>query len=215
MIHKIIFIDAESGFPLIETTTSNKEKTENGEESTFLIKFFNVVNKTIDSIQQKIHGNKSISTFTDTRIIDNMNIVMRYHDKGNFLISIITDLDDDLKKIIETINILARRFYQKHSQDLYQFRMTQQKKIFNSFIVDIKTFTFGGEVAENFPKLIVNEDTLSRLSKMNMITDMEKNTAENCDGKLSPLLIAKQLDQPHEEISKALEKLASLDIIKF
>ena len=87
--------------------------------------------------------------------------------------------------------------------------------MFNSFLVDIEIFTMKGTIAEQFPRLIVTDATLQRLLQMSMINSTELSIAKQCQGTTSAMHISTQMNVPYENITEALKKLSTLDILKY
>ena len=141
-------------------------------------------------------------------------IVIYYHLLSRVLFCSISDADDDTEKIKEVINKIGSRFWKKHQSDIEIFRTTTEKNRFQTFIVDVENLALGGRIAEIFPKLLIVKSVLEKILTMGMISEFDLQVALKCDGKKSPLNIARFYRKSRNEINDVLKKLGQLDIIK-
>lgn len=146
---------------------------------------------------------------------ENSTIIIVYHPPSRVLFCSISDADDDVDKLMDVINKISTRFWKKHRSDIKLFRTTSEKSRFQTIIADIENICQGGRVAEVFPRLIVGENVLPKISSMGMIDQEELQVALKCTGKLSPLKIARELSKSRNEINTILKKLEQLDIVNF
>jgi len=208
VIHQLYIIDGETGLSIIEYLDYPKSKKFND--------FFQVINDIMDDIRSNIQDNDNgaLSNFSRILMIDKFSIIIHYYHPAKILLCCLSDVDDIKEKILSVLETLGRRFWQKHSTDINKFLQTNKKEIFNSFIIEIEMLTRNGKIAENLPKLIVNESTLNRLCKMEIISENELSIAKICRGTLSPLQISEETNIPHENVTDILKKLKKIDIIK-
>jgi len=206
MIYAIFIIDGETGLSIIEYREYPNTKEYKD--------FFQVINDIMDDIRSNIQENRSLSNFSRILIVDEFSIVIHYYHPAKILLCSLADVDDIKEKILSVLETLGRRFWQKHSTDINKFLQTNKKEIFNSFILEIEMLTREGKIAENLPKLIVNESTLNRLCKMELISENELSIAKICGGTLSPLQISEKTNISHENVAEILKKLKKMDIIK-
>lgn len=146
---------------------------------------------------------------------ENSTIIIVYHPPSRVLFCSISDADDDVDKLMDVINKISTRFWKKHRSDIKLFRTTSEKSRFQTIIADIENICQGGRVAEVFPRLIVGENVLPKISSMGMIDQEELQVALKCTGKFSPLKIARELSKSRNEINTILKKLEQLDIVNF
>ena len=169
----------------------------------------------MDDIRSNIQENeRTLSDFSRILIVEKFSIIIHYYHPAKILLCSLSDVDDIKEKILSVLETLGRRFWQKHSTDINKFLQTNKKEIFNSFIIEIEMLTRNGKIAENLPKLIINESTLNRLCKMEIISEKELSIAKICRGTLSPLQICEKTNIPHENVTEILKKLKKIDIIK-
>ena len=208
MIHQLYIIDGETGLSIIEYLDYPKSKEFND--------FFQVINDVMDDIRSNIQDNDNgaLSNFSRILMIDKFSIIIHYYHPAKILLCCLSDVDDIKEKILSVLETLGKRFWQKHSTDINKFLQTNKKAIFNSFIIEIEMLTRSGKIAENLPKLIVNESTLNRLCKMEIISENELSIAKICRGTLSPLQISEKTNISHENVTEILKKLKKIDIIK-
>ncbi len=208
MIHQLYIIDGETGLSIIEYLDFPQSKEFND--------FFQVINDIMDDIRSNIQDNDSgtLSNFSHILMIDKFSIIIHYYHPAKILLCCLSDVDDIKEKILSVLETLGRRFWQKHSPDISKFLQTNKKEIFNSFIIEIEMLVRDGKIAENLPKLIVNESTINRLYKMEIISENELSIAKICRGILSPLQISEKTNIPHENVAEILKKLKKIDIIK-
>ena len=142
-------------------------------------------------------------------------IIIYYHPQSRIFVCSISDADDDIEKIKETLRKIGERFWKKHQSDLETFRTTSMEKIrIQTFSADIENLSLGGRIAEIFPKLLINtKSVLERIQTMGIINDFEFQIALKCTGKNSPLKISRMHDKTRNEIYEVLKKLEQLDII--
>lgn len=207
MIHSILVIDGDSGISLLEHQMKSDTEQLSG--------FFQAINHIIDDLRENLQDERTITNRSRIILLESNNIFIHYHSEGQFLVCVFADADDNNEKILKVIETLSRRFWQKHQMDIEQFRFTNQKDIFKAFLIDIKNFTFNGTIAEKFPKLIVSENTLNRLVRMEMISTIEETIANMCQGSTSPLQISRDMQIGHESVTEMLKKLTTLDILKY
>ncbi len=206
MIFAIFIIDGETGLSIIEYRDYPNSKE--------FKDFFQVINDIMDDIRSNIQENRSLSNFSRILIVDEFSIIIHYYHPAKILLCCLADVDDSKEKILSVLDTLGRRFWQKHSMDIDKFLQTNKREIFNSFIIEIEMLTRNGKIAENLPKLIVNDSTLTRLCKMELISEEELSIAKICRGILSPLQISEKTNIPHEKVAEILNKLKKIDIIK-
>ena len=206
MIHQIYIIEGETGLSIIEYRDYPQSKEFHD--------FFQVINDIMDDIRSNIQENRTLSNFSRILMIDKFSIIIHYYHPAKILLCCLSDVDDIKEKILSILETLGRRFWQKHSTDINKFLQTNKKEIFNSFIIEIEMLTRNGKIAENLPKLIVNDSTLNRLYKMEIISENELSIAKICRGTLSPLQISEKTNIPHENVAEILKKLKKIDIIK-
>ncbi len=206
MLHAVYIIEGETGLSIIEYRDYPQSKEFND--------FFLVINDIMDDIRSNIQENRTLSNFSRILIIDKFSIIIHYNSTAKILLCSLSDVDDIKEKMLSVLETLGRRFWKKHCMDINKFLQTNKKEIFNSFIIEIEIATIDGRIAENLPKLIVNESTLNRLYKMEIISENEISIAKICRGILSPLQISEKTNISHENVSEILKKLKKIDIIK-
>ena len=208
MIHQLFIIDSETGLSIIEYRDYPQSKE--------FKDFFQVINEIMDDIRSNIqdNDNRTLSNFSRILMIDEFSIIIHYYHPAKILLCCLSDVDDIKEKILSILETLGRRFWQKHSMDIDKFLQTNKKEIFNSFKIEIEMLTRDGRIAENLPKLIVNDSTLQRLCQMELISEEELSIAKICRGTLSPLQISEKTNIPHENVAEILKKLKKIDIIK-
>ncbi len=214
MIYSIIIVDGDSGILLLDKQMKSVEK-KNKISPEVLAAFFKTINAMIDDIQVSMKKGRDISNMTRTVASEGSTIVLHYQPQARALICAIAEPDDDSDKIIETLKILGKRFWLKHRADIEIFRKESIRDIFNSFTVDIDTYTLEGKVAERFPKLLLSSMALKRVQSMGIIDDLGFNVAKRCDGKTSVLKISKELNTSMDEIKRIINKLEDVDVVKF
>jgi len=216
MIYSIYIIDiTQSGIPLVEYSFKDLGcSDEDGPRSKVFDEFFNNIGKTIKKIREEDPEHTIHSEFTRILLVADLNVIIHYCGIGEFVVCSINDLDDNKEKILEAIEALARRFYQKHRTDLQEFRYSNKTHMFKSFQIDIMNLTLNGNIGEEYPMLIINQKTLERLKKMSIISHEEYLIAKHCEGTNSPFKIAEILDEDYDNIKSALTKLTNLDIIE-
>lgn len=202
----------DNGISLIETTF----KDLNTIQDNIITNFFEAVNKTIDSIQKAISNERKVNDSIKVLESESSAIIIYYHHQSRIFLCSISDADDDIEKIKETLRKIGERFWKKHQADLETFRTTSmEKKRIQTFKSDIENLSLGGKIAEIFPKLLVNtRSVLERIHTMGIINDFEIQIAAKCTGKNSPLKISRMYDKTRNEIYEVLKKLEQLDIIK-
>ncbi len=206
MIHQLYIIDGETGLSIIEYRDYPNSKE--------FKDFFQVINDIMDDIRSNIQENeRTLSNFSRILMIDDFSIILHYYHPAKILLCCLSDVDDIKEKILSILETLGRRFWQKHSLDMDKYLHTN-KKVFNSFLIEIEMLTRNGKIAENIPKLIVNDSTLNRLCKMEIISSEELSIAKICKGTFSPLQISKKTNISHEKVAEILKKLKKIDIIK-
>ncbi|MHA1648182.1 MAG: hypothetical protein ACTSVL_11460 [Promethearchaeota archaeon] len=206
MLHAVYIIEGETGLSIIEYREYPQSKEFND--------FFLVINDIMDDIRSNIQENRTLSNFSRILMIGKFSIIIHYYHAAKILLCSLSDVDDNKEKILSVLETLGRRFWQKHSMDIDKFLQTNKKEMFNSFIIEIEMLTRNGKIAENLPKLIVNDSTLTRLCKMELISEEELSIAKICKGILSPLQISEKTNIPHEKVAEILNKLKKIDIIK-
>jgi len=202
----------DNGISLLETTFKDLNTIQND----VITNFFEAINKTIDSIQKAISNEKKVNDSIKVLESESSAIIIYYHPQSRIFLCSISDADDDIEKIKETLRKIGERFWKKHQTDLETFRTTSmEKKRIQTFKSDIENLFLGGKVAEIFPELLVNtRSVLERIQTMGIINDFEFQIALKCTGKNSPLKISRMYDKTRNEISEVLKKLEQLDIIK-
>jgi len=202
----------DNGISLLETTFKDLNTIQND----VITNFFEAINKTIDSIQKAISNEKKVNDSIKVLESESSAIIIYYHPQSRIFLCSISDADDDIEKIKETLRKIGERFWKKHQTDLETFRTTSmEKKRIQTFKSDIENLFLGGKIAEIFPELLVNtRSVLERIQTMGIINDFEFQIALKCTGKNSPLKISRMYDKTRNEISEVLKKLEQLDIIK-
>ncbi|GAH68263.1 unnamed protein product, partial [marine sediment metagenome] len=144
-----------------------------------------------------------------TRIVESENstIIIVYHPPSRILYCSISDADDDIDKLLDVIKKISNRFYKKHQSDIQLFRTTSEKSRFQTIKTDIENLCQGGHVAEVFPRLLVGENVLPKITSMGMIDQEELQVALKCTGKTSPLRIARELSKSRNDVNSILKKL--------
>jgi len=212
MIYSIILVDGDSGILLLEKQMKDLDKK--SLSSDVLAGFFKALNGMIDEIQIFIKKGRDVSNMTREVNSENSRIILHYMPEARVLICSISDPDDDAEKIIETLRILAKRFWLKHRSDIEKFRKDSLRDIFNSFSVDIDTYTLEGRVAESFPKVIISDMALERVKMMGIVDATEYKVIKMCNGKTSALKISKDLEISLDKVKLILNKLGELDLVK-
>ncbi len=210
MIYKIYLIDGDNGISLLEATFRDLNKIQDN----IITNFFNAINRTIDNIKEAMAKGKRINNMFRILESEKSIIVIYYHLLSRVLFCSISDADDDTEKIKEVINKIGSRFWKKHQSDIEIFRTTTEKNRFQTFIVDVENLALGGRIAEIFPKLLIVKSVLEKILTMGMISEFDLQVALKCDGKKSPLNIARFYRKSRNEINDVLKKLGQLDIIK-
>ncbi|MHA1526498.1 MAG: hypothetical protein ACTSQD_05660 [Promethearchaeota archaeon] len=200
-----------NGISLIETTFKDLNTIQDNN----ITNFFDSVNKTIDSIQKAISSERKLNDSIRVLESELSAIIIYYHAQARIFLCSISDADDDIEKIKETLRKIGERFWKKHQSDLETFRTTSmEKNRIQTFNADIENLSLGGRVAEIFPKLLINtRSVLERIQTMGIINDFEFQIALNCTGKNSPLKISRLANKTRNEIYEVLKKLEQLDII--
>ena len=202
----------DNGISLMETTFKDLTTIQDSN----ITNFFDYVNKTIDNIQKAISNEGKVNDSIKVLESESSAIIIYYHPQSRIFLCSISDADDDIEKIKETLRKIGERFWKKHQTDLETFRTTSmEKKRIQTFKSDIENLFLGGKVAEIFPELLVNtRSVLERIQTMGIINDFEFQIALKCTGKNSPLKISRMYDKTRNEIYEVLKKLEQLDIIK-
>jgi len=202
----------DNGISLMETTFKDLTTIQDSN----ITNFFDYVNKTIDNIQKAISNEGKVNDSIKVLESESSAIIIYYHPQSRIFLCSISDADDDIEKIKETLRKIGERFWKKHQTDLETFRTTSmEKKRIQTFKSDIENLFLGGKVAEIFPELLVNtRSVLERIQTMGIINDFEFKIALKCTGKNSPLKISRMYDKTRNEIYEVLKKLEQLDIIK-
>ncbi len=206
-------IDSKNGISILETSLKEFKNKKAGED--LFPGFFNAINKAIDSVQKAMSTGRKIDEMLRILEAEDSIIVIFFHPESEILFCSISDADDDASLLKDVMRKIATRFWKKHRTDLKVFRSTTDKSKFKSLIADIENLPMGGKVAELFPKLLVAEGVLDKILSMGLINDFDHNIAVNCDGKSSPIKIAKGLFEDRLKIHESLLKLKNLDIISF
>jgi len=206
VIHQLYIIDGETGLSIIEYRDYPNSKEYDDS--------FQVINDIMDDIRSNIQENRTLSDFSQILMFNEFSIIIHYNSTAKILLCSLSDVDDIKEKILSVLETLGRRFWQKHSTDINKFLQTNRREIFNSFNIEIEILTRNGKIAENLPKLIVNDSTLTRLCKMELISEEELSIAKICRGTLSPLQISEKTNISHENVTEILKKLKKIDIIK-
>lgn len=213
MIYSVIVVDGDSGILLLEKPMVDMETTKKVSPDV-LAGFFKALNSMIDDIQHSMKKGRDVSNMTRVVSSEGSTIVLYYQPQARILICSISDPDDNREKIMEVLQILGKRFWLKHRSDLDVFRRENIRDIFNSFSVEIDTYTLEGKVAEKFPKLLVGKNTLNRIKTMGVISDQDYEVARLCDGKTSSFKISRILELSEDAIKRNLNKLEDVDVVK-
>ena len=176
--------------------------------------FFNAINTTIDNIHKAISEDKETNKIIKLIETISSTILLFYHPISRILICSISDEEDNIEKLKESIYKIMNRFWQKYKSELELYRSTTDKTKFQIFKVDIEILTMGGEIAVEYPKLIIIKNVLNNIRSMGIINDLDYLVAMNCSGTNSPLEISRMLEKTKFEIHEVLNKLESLKIIK-
>ncbi|MBY9006246.1 MAG: hypothetical protein KGD63_05770 [Candidatus Lokiarchaeota archaeon] len=212
MIYKIYLIDGDNGISLLNTTFKKFKKPEI--EKIVFEDFFNAINTTIDNIHKAISEDKETNKIIKLIETISSTILLFYHPISRILICSISDEEDNIEKLKESIYKIMNRFWQKYKSELELYRSTTDKTKFQIFKVDIEILTMGGEIAVEYPKLIIIKNVLNNIRSMGIINDLDYLVAMNCSGTNSPLEISRMLEKTKFEIHEVLNKLESLKIIK-
>ncbi|MFW9825381.1 MAG: hypothetical protein ACFFE4_20740 [Candidatus Thorarchaeota archaeon] len=210
MIYKVYLIDGDNGISLFESTFKQLKKIQDD----IITGFFNAINKTIDVIQESMAKGRHVNEMNRVIEAEDSTIFIYYHPLSRILFCSISDADDDINKIRETIHKIAMRFWKKHQSDLKVFRATTEKARFQTLSADIENLTRGGKVAEVFPKLLVAKNVLEKVLTMGMINEFDFKISLECTGKNSPLKISRIYGINRDETLESLKKLEELDIIR-
>ncbi|KKM94930.1 hypothetical protein LCGC14_1193330 [marine sediment metagenome] len=211
MIYKVYLIDADSGISIFEVTFRELKKIQDD----ILTGFFQVINKTIDVIQESMTKGRRVNEMNRIVESEDSTILIYFHPLSRVLFCSISDADDDTEKIEEIIHNIATRFWKKHQSDLKVFRATTEKSRFQTFSADVENLTIGGRIAEVYPKLLVVKKVLEKVLLMGMIDEIDFQIALLCTGNSSPLKISRSTKKKKKEIHDILKKLDELDIIEF
>ncbi len=211
MIYKVYLIDADSGISIFEVTFRELKKIQDD----ILTGFFQVINKTIDVIQESMTKGRRVNEMNRIVESEDSTILIYFHPLSRVLFCSISDADDDTEKIEEIIHNIATRFWKKHQSDLKVFRATTEKSRFQTFSADVENLTIGGRIAEVYPKLLVVKKVLEKVLLMGMIDEIDFQIALLCTGNSSPLKISRSNKKKKKEIHDILKKLDELDIIEF
>lgn len=214
LIYSIIIVDGDSGVLLLEKPMKALDK-DHKISPELLAGFFKALNSMIDDIQISMKKGRDVSNMTRAVTSEGSSIILHYQPQARVLLCSISDPDDDENKIREILRDLGKRFWQKHRGDLELFRKEGVKNIFNSFSVDLDTYSLEGKVAESFPKTMITKMALERVKTMGVIDENQYRIALLCDGKNSALKIARELDISRDMVNIYLKKLEDVDIIKF
>jgi len=212
VIYKIFLINADDGIAILEAVFKEFGKKIMDD---ILTGFFNAINRTIDRIHEAMSKGRRINEMTRVLQSEDSTIVIYYHPLSRVLFCSISDADDDTDKIKRTMHKIGRRFWKKHQSTLKEFRTSNDKGRFLAFRTDIENITLGGRIAEVFPKHIVDKKVLEKILSMGMINEFDFRVALSCNGKNSPLKIARIYGKTRNEINDVLKKLEQLDIIKY
>jgi len=211
LIYKVYLIDADSGISIFEVTFRELKKIQDD----ILTGFFQVINKTIDVIQESMTKGRRVNEMNRIVESEDSTILIYFHPLSRVLFCSISDADDDTEKIEEIIHNIATRFWKKHQSDLKVFRATTEKSRFQTFSADVENLTIGGRIAEVYPKLLVVKKVLEKVLLMGMIDEIDFQIALLCTGNSSPLKISRSTKKKKKEIHDILKKLDELDIIEF
>jgi len=210
MIYKINLID-ENGISLLEKNF----KDLNNVKEDIITNFFNGINQILNDIQKAKTEGRNLNEKIKVLESNEYSIVIFYHWQSKLLFCSISDIDDDIERIKRTVIKIGWRFFKKHQSDIETFRTTTEKNRFQTFYVDIENFTLGGRIAEVYPKLLIIRSIIEKIFSTGLITEFDLQVALSCDGKKSPLKIARFYNKSSTEINSVLNKLEQLDIIKF
>lgn len=212
LIYKIYLIDGDSGISLLNTTL--KEFPQDQIEKEVFPEFFNEVNKTINSIHKSMAKGSDLEEIIRIIEAESSTIVIFYHHPSRVLICSIADADDNIDDIKKAMIKIGNKFWKKHKAELEHFRKTDDKSQFKTFSADIEVISMGGNIAEEYPQLIIIKNVLQNIRSMGIINDFEYLIALKCNGDHSPLEISRKFDKTKMEIYEVLKKLEELEIIK-
>ena len=212
MIYKVFLIDVLNGISLLEVNFKEFQKKD---KDIIFSKFFKKIDPIIDDIKIEMSKSSKAKEFTTIYDSNDSSFLIYYQPLTRILFCSISDADDDIDKIKESIQRISHRFIKKHQSNLKIFRDTTEKTRFQTFTADIENLTLGGRIAEVFPKLLIAESALKKILANKIISELDFEVALLCDGKNSPLRILKKYpDKSKTEISEILKKLEQLDIIR-
>ncbi|MBN1216100.1 MAG: hypothetical protein JXA99_11755 [Candidatus Lokiarchaeota archaeon] len=205
-------MDGDNGISLLDITF--KEFKNNQIETIILDDFFNAIDKLINNIHKVIIKEKKISKIIKLIETINSTIILLYHPNSKILIGSISDEEDNIEILKETLNKIINRFWRKYQSELEIYQTTTNKIQFQIFKADIEILTIGGQIAVEYPKLIIIKNVLNNIRAMGIINDLDYLVAINCNGNNSPLQISRMLEKSKFEIHDVLNKLEGLKIIK-
>jgi len=212
LIYKISLIDSDNGILVLELDFKDFQK-EIKEE--IISSFFSQINVLIDNIKQLKDKESKVNTFIKQIEVKQLAIIFYFHPLSRMIFCAMSDSDDEIDRIKETLTRISDRFWKKYQSDLNIYRTTSEKARFQTFIADIENLTNGGKIAELFPKIIVIKNVLEKIYSMGMITEFDVKVALNCNGQNSALKIKEIVKIKNiDEIKETLKKLEQLNIIK-
>ena len=214
MIYKILIVDADNGVSLVEFTFKEFKKSVSAIKDDVLAAFFSIINKMIDDVQEGMAKGRRINEMTRVVESEESTIVIYFHPLSRVLFCSISDADDDIEKIKNSIHKIGNRFWKKHQSDLKVYRTTTEKNRFEAYKAEIENLSLGGRIAEVFPKVLIMKSVLDKIWSMGMIDEFELKVALQCNGEKSPLNISRILNKSRTEINEVLKKLQELDIIR-
>lgn len=211
MIYKITIFDGFDGVLILEIDFKDFQK-EIKEE--IISSFFSQINVLIDNVKQLKDKENKVNATIKVFEVKQLTIILYFHRISRMIFCSISDSDDEVDRIKETLTRISNRFWKKHQSDLNIYRTTTEKARFQTFIADVENLTNGGKIAELFPKIIVIKNVLEKIYSMGMITEFDLKVALNCNGLNSPLKISQLYNKSRTEINEILKKLEQLNIIK-
>lgn len=205
-------IDVLNGISLLEVILRDFQKKD---KDIIFSEFFKKIDLMIDDIKIGMSKNSTATEFTTVLESNDSSFLIFYQPLSKILFCSISDADDDIDKIKESLQRISHRFMKKHQSTLKIFRDTTEKTKFQTFTADIENFMLGGRIGEIFPKLLIAESALKKILETSIISKFDFEVALLCDGKNSPFRISKKYpDKSKTEIKDILKKLEQLDIVR-
>ena len=206
MIYQIYLIDAETRSLIMHYELNRNDNPVDD--------YFNAIESLIDDIRINLQNNHLDMNFSRFLMLYNNTILITYHAKAKIFLALLPDLDDMKKRLISLLQTLSRRFWKKYAYNIEEYRISKNSRIFNPFLIEIKLMAMKGSFGVVLPKLQINTRSLERLHQMETLSQEEKQIAEYCNGKNTPLQISKKLGFNYEKVNLSLKNLKDLQIIE-